>query len=249
MRPAHRCLHGTCVNKHGGYKCICSPGWTGQNCLQQIDKCARNPCQHGRCVNRNLGYMCTCSPGWTGHNCQEDINECVKILSACNHGRCQNQEGGYKCTCSPGWTGQNCQQARRCQHGWSEHNNHCYKLVNKKVSFSTAYQKCKGMGANLASISDGQENSFIASIISDASDDMVWIGLQHKRWTDGSAVSYKNWAPGQPDDNWFFGGENCIVIYKNDGRDAWIFTSKRYKGEWNDRKCSDRKPFICKKPK
>ncbi|XP_019647932.1 PREDICTED: snaclec coagulation factor IX/factor X-binding protein subunit A-like, partial [Branchiostoma belcheri] len=99
---------------------------------------------------------------------------------------------------------------RRCRHGWREHNNHCYKLINEKVRFSTANQRCKGMGANLASIRDGQGNNFIAS----ASDDMVWIGLQHSKWTDGSAVSYKNWAPGQPDDHWFYGGENCVVIYK-----------------------------------
>ncbi|KAI8486999.1 hypothetical protein Bbelb_352590 [Branchiostoma belcheri] len=28
------CQHGRCVNKDGGYKCICLPGWTGQNCQQ-----------------------------------------------------------------------------------------------------------------------------------------------------------------------------------------------------------------------
>ncbi|KAI8502677.1 hypothetical protein Bbelb_193790 [Branchiostoma belcheri] len=28
------CQHGRCENKDGGYKCACSPGWTGQNCQQ-----------------------------------------------------------------------------------------------------------------------------------------------------------------------------------------------------------------------
>ncbi|KAI8484493.1 hypothetical protein Bbelb_377640 [Branchiostoma belcheri] len=197
------------------------PCTTGQNVpkgigcqasKKDIDECVRNPCQHGTCVNKDGGYKCTCSPGWTGQNCQQDLNECN--TNPCQHGRCENQDGGYKCTCSAGRTGQYCHQARPCQHGWSEHNNHCYKLMNEKVSFSTANQRCKGMGANLASIRDGQENNFIASIISDASGDMFWIGLKYNKWMDGSEFPYRNWAPGQPDDHWFSGGEKCVVIYK-----------------------------------
>ncbi|XP_078697536.1 cubilin-like [Branchiostoma floridae x Branchiostoma belcheri] len=68
------CRHGTCVNKDGGYKCTCSPGWTGQNCQQDIDECKKNPCQHGRCVNKDGGYKCTCFPGWTGQNCRQAPN-------------------------------------------------------------------------------------------------------------------------------------------------------------------------------
>eukprot|EP00058_Branchiostoma_floridae_P018569 XP_002604058.1 hypothetical protein BRAFLDRAFT_71652 [Branchiostoma floridae] len=65
------CQHGRCVNQDGGYTCTCSPGWTGQNCNQEIDDCTKNPCQHGHCVNQDGGYKCTCSPGWTGQNCQQ----------------------------------------------------------------------------------------------------------------------------------------------------------------------------------
>ncbi|XP_078692656.1 ladderlectin-like [Branchiostoma floridae x Branchiostoma belcheri] len=121
--------------------------------------------------------------------------------------------------------------------------------MNEKVSFSTARKRCKGMGANLASILEGQENSFIASIISDASCDEVWIGLQHNKWTDGSAFPYKNWAKGQPNNHWIKGGEKCVVIYTKDGHDFWMFTPKRYKGQWADKNCRENKPFICKKPK
>ncbi|XP_066297370.1 uncharacterized protein [Branchiostoma lanceolatum] len=105
------CQHGHCVNKDGGYKCTCSPGWTGLNCQQDINECngPSTPCQHGRCVNKDGGYKCKCSQGWTGQNCLHDINECSG--APCLHGRCVNKDGGYECTCSPGWTGQNCQQA------------------------------------------------------------------------------------------------------------------------------------------
>ncbi|KAI8493836.1 hypothetical protein Bbelb_281830 [Branchiostoma belcheri] len=115
------CRHGRCVNQDGGYKCICSVGWTGQNCQQDMDKCNKKPCQHGRCVNKDGGYKCTCSPGWTGQNCQQDIDECKE--NPCHHGRCVNRGDGYKCTCSPGWTGHNCDQdidecnKNPCQHG------------------------------------------------------------------------------------------------------------------------------------
>eukprot|EP00058_Branchiostoma_floridae_P020453 XP_002605943.1 hypothetical protein BRAFLDRAFT_87375 [Branchiostoma floridae] len=157
------CQHGRCVNKDGGYKCTCSPGWTGQNCQQDINECIRNPCQHGRCVNKDGGYKCTCSPGWTGQNCQQDINECIR--NPCQPGRCVNKDGGYKCTCSPGWTGQNCQQDHACNSGWREHNNHCYKLMTDRVNWGTANSRCKNQRANLASIHSQAEMNFVSALI------------------------------------------------------------------------------------
>ncbi|KAI8486812.1 Regulator of chromosome condensation [Branchiostoma belcheri] len=65
------CKHGRCVNKAGGYKCICPPGWTREHCRQDIDECISKPCECGTCVNNDGGYKCTCSPGWTGQNCQQ----------------------------------------------------------------------------------------------------------------------------------------------------------------------------------
>ncbi|XP_078697114.1 aggrecan core protein-like isoform X1 [Branchiostoma floridae x Branchiostoma belcheri] len=49
------CQHGRCVNKYGGYKCTCSPGWTGQNCQQ------RAPLR--------------CQTGWSKYN-----NHCYKLM-------------------------------------------------------------------------------------------------------------------------------------------------------------------------
>ncbi|CAH1241745.1 VCAN [Branchiostoma lanceolatum] len=220
------CQHGRCVNKDGGYRCTCSPGWTGQNCQQDINECTRKPCQHGRCVNKDGGYKCTCSPGWTGQNCQQDINECTR--KPCQHGRCVNKDGGYKCTCSPGWTGKNCQQAQPRQSGWRDYNNHYYKLMEDKVSWATANWRCEQHGGNLSSIKDSDENDFIADVIRNAKGYLrhhVWFGLKRGpdgqfKWTDGSPLSYSNWAPGEPDNHSFlsFGkGEGCgAVISKGD---------------------------------
>ncbi|KAI8499378.1 hypothetical protein Bbelb_231420 [Branchiostoma belcheri] len=229
------CQHGRCENKDGGYKCACSPGWTGHNCQQDINECTSKPCQHGTCVNKNGGYKCTCSPGWTGQNCQQDINECTK--NPCQHGTCVNKDGGYRCTCSPGWTGQNCQQGRRCQNGWIEYNKHCYKLMRDKVKWSTANSRCKQHGANLASVQSREENDFIAMLITNAPKGtvrhLVWFGLCRGKggfsWTDGSDLTYTNWAPGEPNNRaWLsFGqGENCGAMYSK-----WLERSTMKRGD------------------
>ncbi|XP_066299937.1 neurocan core protein-like [Branchiostoma lanceolatum] len=232
------------------------PTWT--LCEHNINECARNPCQHGRCGNKDGGYKCTCSPGWTGQNCQQDINECTS--KPCQHGRCVNKDGGYKCTCSPGWTGPNCQQASRlpCAGGWTERNNYCYKVIGNKVSWTEANPQCKQLGANLASVQSAAENKILADLISHAPQGklpLVWIGLKRDvagqlKWTDGSPVSYTNWAAGQPSNNGLRGGEDCVGMYSKRGKDHWWFTVKeRNTGQWNDVTCGGKYPYICKRPK
>eukprot|EP00058_Branchiostoma_floridae_P028297 XP_002613788.1 hypothetical protein BRAFLDRAFT_85329 [Branchiostoma floridae] len=157
-----------------------------------INECTRNQCQHGRCENKDGGYKCTCSPGWTGQNCQRDINECTR--GPCHHGRCENEDGGYSCSCSTGWTGQN------CEHG----------------------------GPALT----------------------VYIGLKNGKWTDGSQLSYTNWAPGEPNGKALlsWSHSHCAVIFTRNGKD-WIGGKERHKGEWVDYRCDFAKPYICKAPK
>ncbi|XP_078600511.1 neurocan core protein-like [Branchiostoma floridae x Branchiostoma japonicum] len=65
------CQHGHCVDQDGGYNCACSPGWTGQNCQQDVNECSGNPCRFGDCQNKDGGYKCTCKQGWTGQDCQQ----------------------------------------------------------------------------------------------------------------------------------------------------------------------------------
>ncbi|KAI8500547.1 hypothetical protein Bbelb_221130 [Branchiostoma belcheri] len=212
------CKHGTCVNKDGGYKCTCSPGWTGQNCQQDFNECKEwKPCRHGTCVNKAGGYKCTCSPGWTGHNCHEDVNECGR--NPCKHGRCVNKDGGYKCTCSSGWTGQDCQQkVPGCQDTWREYGNHCYRFVNWEVFWSKANSECKKQDANLTSITSEEEKNFITTLISKAPRE-VWIGLVRSgrtwKWVDGSPYIYKNWKPGEPNSYMasVFNRENCVNMF------------------------------------
>ncbi|KAI8520133.1 hypothetical protein Bbelb_033900 [Branchiostoma belcheri] len=219
-----------------------------------INECTTSPCQHGRCENYPGGYRCTCSPGWTGKNCQQDINECIR--NPCQHGSCVNKDGGYDCNCLEGWTGTNCQQqARPCQSGWSEYNNNCYKLFKEKVTWFTAKEKCKQHGANLASVGSAGENNFIARLITDApkgysSLHLVWFGLTldgQWKWTDGSRLSYKNWAPHEPFSRTVFGrDEKCANLFSKDNRNqlrSWFLSTKGKKGQWNNDVCSNHHPY------
>ncbi|XP_019627867.1 PREDICTED: uncharacterized protein LOC109472526 [Branchiostoma belcheri] len=55
--------------------------------------------------------------------------------------------------------------ALRCQTGWSEYNNRCYKLMRDKTCWSKAKKRCAKHDALLATIKDANENSFIADLI------------------------------------------------------------------------------------
>ncbi|XP_019642933.1 PREDICTED: versican core protein-like [Branchiostoma belcheri] len=221
--------------------------------ITDINECTSKPCQHGTCVNQDGGYKCTCSPGWTGQNCQQDINECTR--NPCQHGRCVNKAGGYKCTCSAGWTGQNCQQAKQCKSGWSEFENHCYRLYPDKVTWSKANWQCKQHNANLASIKNRAENDFITDLIKNGFvRKLVWFGMTQGgrwQWTDGSRVIYTNWAPGKPDQTWltYFGmEEKCGCLYSKTEK-SWLLPSGGEKGQWNNMKCMANYSYICKAPK
>ncbi|CAF5128336.1 unnamed protein product, partial [Rotaria magnacalcarata] len=86
--PCHN--GGTChwINSKT-YRCYCSPGLTGENCLIQIDHCLSRPCyNNGTCLSQLNSFTCQCPTSYKGIYCQNLIDRCEK--NPClNNGTCQ----------------------------------------------------------------------------------------------------------------------------------------------------------------
>ncbi|XP_052241381.1 uncharacterized protein LOC127851584 [Dreissena polymorpha] len=90
--------------------CMCSQGWTGRSCDDDVDECKNHMgvCNDARksCINNMGSFRCDCLPGYNEDvdgKCQ-DIEECTDPqLNECSQ-TCLNAEGSYTCGCGPGYT-------------------------------------------------------------------------------------------------------------------------------------------------
>jgi len=102
---------------------------------------------------------------------------------------------------------------------------------NATPNWNTAQQQAQAVGGNLVSINDAAENTAIQTAAQAAGlTGGVWIGYTDQVtegtwvWTDGSASTYTNWAPGEPSNS---GGGPCYT--DEDGAVLQLNT-----GLWND---------------
>nr|XP_055046126.1 galactose-specific lectin nattectin-like [Misgurnus anguillicaudatus] len=127
----------------------------------------------------------------------------------------------------------------KCPPGWTPFDVKCYKYFTHLVDWVKAEKNCQSVGANLASVHNTAENSFLLSQLR-YSDTRAWIGGHDGEidgqwlWSDGSQNHFTNWCPGQPDNT--HGREHCLEInYSNDRC-------------WNDAPCYFTMSYICAKP-
>ncbi|XP_060586361.1 fibropellin-1-like [Ruditapes philippinarum] len=76
VHPARATVHtvSNCTDGASDYICHCKPGYTGKNCLTEINECSSYPCQYGStCVDLINGYRCLCPDGYTGENCDIEV--------------------------------------------------------------------------------------------------------------------------------------------------------------------------------
>uniref|UniRef100_A0A3B3Z7P3 C-type lectin domain-containing protein n=1 Tax=Periophthalmus magnuspinnatus TaxID=409849 RepID=A0A3B3Z7P3_9GOBI len=125
-----------------------------------------------------------------------------------------------------------------CPSGYISWYLNCYKLVEEAATWDAAQTACAKAGGNLASIDMSYDQAFVAGVVLQGKAD-AWIGLKRKvqngsyMWTDGWPVFFTQWGPGEPSN---LEGEGCVSMH----------ASYFFHGTWNDTKCSDPKPYICK---
>ena len=112
-----------------------------------------------------------------------------------------------------------------CQFGWSYYSSttKCYKVFKTSLNWAVARAECQKSNAELASIVNHDENAFISNLAG-ASSAGIWIGglklIGRWTWSDGTAWSYTNWSPGEPNNQ--------------RGSEANVHLHRSGSGQWND---------------
>jgi len=111
------------------------------------------------------------------------------------------------------------------------------------MTYREADRKCHELNATLVTIDSEDQNLFITSLIYGLNTGVkgLYIGLRREivndsfiddfQWTDGLALTYTNWAPGEPTP-WY---EPCVELYSVDIN----------AGKWNDISCNSRRYALC----
>jgi hypothetical protein len=190
-------------------------------------------CANGACVP---GPVLDCDDG---NSCTEDSCDAVE---GCQHAVLEDgtpcDDDGNDCTtdeCSAGV----------CTHdgeGWTGYGGHCYRYFTDKKNWFDARAACQALGGDLASMANAAENDFVHSIVI-PKETAPWIGFNDQgsegswQWSDGSAVTFTNWAGGEPNNS---GNEDCghLYVYANNPQDK----------RWNDAQCGSGYDYICEKP-
>ncbi|CAF1175880.1 unnamed protein product [Rotaria sordida] len=126
---------GTCVWINStNYRCYCSPGLTGDNCLNEINYCSSQPCyNNGTCLSQLNKFTCLCSTNSKGIYCQELINPC-ESNPCLNHGQCQREYHTYKCNCLLNYKGNHCEIYQTpCLSKPCQNNGKCYDYNNNNT--------------------------------------------------------------------------------------------------------------------
>ncbi|XP_069815127.1 macrophage mannose receptor 1-like isoform X2 [Dendropsophus ebraccatus] len=126
-----------------------------------------------------------------------------------------------------------------CPSSWFPYNGYCYYLVRENKTWQDAVLSCRKEESDLASLHNIEEVSAVALQLQFGDAEYVWLGLNDLKtqlffeWSDGSPVTYTTWQRGEP--SHLIGiQEDCVVLSTKDG-------------QWADKICEKRFPYICKR--
>lgn len=97
-----------------------------------------------------------------------------------------------------------------------------YTVSKGKATWKEAQAKCKEAGGHLVTITSQTENDNVARLLWNAGARTAWIGLSDKdlesewKWVGGESSTFRNWAPGEPNDAG--GAEDCVEIHSGSGK-------------------------------
>uniref|UniRef100_A0A8B9LTS7 Mannose receptor, C type 1a n=1 Tax=Astyanax mexicanus TaxID=7994 RepID=A0A8B9LTS7_ASTMX len=126
-----------------------------------------------------------------------------------------------------------------CPTTWVPYSGHCYSIRRNKMMWRDALSACHKDGAELASIHNIEEHSFIISQSGYTPTDEIWIGLNDQKtqnlfeWSDRTHVTFAKWLVGEPSHATNL-REDCVLMKGKDGK-------------WADHMCEKEHDFICKK--
>jgi hypothetical protein len=133
--------------------------------------------------------------------------------------------------------------APACPAGATAASGRCYIAVETMLTAPAAENYCASTyGGTLASIPDHQANGVVTGMLLGTT---YWIGLSDSQvesvftWSDGSPLSYSNWALAEPNDAG--GAEDCTTILGGGLSNPGV----QGIGRWNDLSCTNARPFVC----
>ncbi|WAR14315.1 PLCL-like protein [Mya arenaria] len=113
---------------------------------------------------------------------------------------------------------------KRCKDGWTRFKESCYKFGDSDLTFDSAQEYCKNIGASLVHIDTTEENVFLRGLLRTLKSPKHWIGMTDEakegNWTylDGKTVSFTDWGTYQPNNGRV---SNCGAFWESFGY-LWV---------------------------
>uniref|UniRef100_A0A3Q3WQ88 C-type lectin domain-containing protein n=1 Tax=Mola mola TaxID=94237 RepID=A0A3Q3WQ88_MOLML len=119
-----------------------------------------------------------------------------------------------------------------CPDGWFSYGSRCFMFVNSPMTWYSAEEHCNSVGANLASVSNPREYSFLQQMAQTGGQSIAWLGgfnLQGRwMWIDREGFYYTNWYSPSSSSSYA-----CMFLRTTNG--------------WGNSPCSSAYRFICSK--